>query len=89
MTGNRGRMRASSRIDLETVCETLRYIRSDMAKDPELAEVCQALSEAIVAVGKARTPVERLPTSAEVAGHGEGNVVRLPIMRFEPWRPDR
>ena len=43
------------RIDLETVRETLEYIRSDVAYDRDLEHVSTALAEAISQVDIART----------------------------------
>lgn len=56
----------SRRIDLETVRETMVYIRDDVAAEPELSEVADALEQAICALdtanlgGKAAKPTQPL-----------------------------
>ncbi|KUO63917.1 MAG: hypothetical protein APF80_06970 [Alphaproteobacteria bacterium BRH_c36] len=47
------RVPRSTRIDLQTVRETLSYIRDDVAADPALANVASALSRAITEIDSA------------------------------------
>ncbi|MBU2582487.1 MAG: hypothetical protein KJ622_12290 [Alphaproteobacteria bacterium] len=57
--------RLSHRIDLDTVRETITYIRDDVAADPALAGVADALDRAIVAIDNAAPsecrPIDRSP----------------------------
>lgn len=46
--------RPHNRIDLQTVRETLSYIRDDVAGDPSLAEVTYALEDALIAIDAAQ-----------------------------------
>lgn len=72
---------AYPRIDLDTVRETLSYMRDDMATTPDLARVSQALSRAIdeiAALGhRAPDPAQRQPGDAKVVPFGR--------MQFVPW----
>lgn len=69
------------RIDLETVRETLAYIRDDMATMPEFANVKQALTKAIDEIAR----LTRDEAAAQPAQQPDARIIPFTRMNFVPW----
>ncbi len=79
MSDEQGSKSAHPRIDLDTVRETLVYMRDDMASDPHLARIHQALSLALDEIATVA------PSALGQQLSAASNVVPIRGPRFVPW----
>lgn len=69
------------RIDLETVRDTLAYIRDDMAALPELSKVAQSLTKALDEIAQ----LNRAAAGAHQEQQPGARVIPFSRLNFVPW----